>query len=312
MKAFISYSHADEAMLIKLKTHLAHLERERLLTSWTDQEISAGGRLNENISENLRDADLFIALLSPDYIASNYCYEKEFLKAIEMVKNGELIIVPIVIEPCEWLSTPFKDFKALPKDGKAISEWQNFNTAFLNVIQELRKLISGDNYQATNTATPNNVALPSRNYRLKKDFDSIQKLQFKQDTFEEVKELMIGFFKEVDSLEDVKHMVTRNNGNDFEAYLVNRNKINTESKLKISISADSDSSSHFTLGKSDLKYTFEETQDYYKSFELSNDEYGMFWINRNNPFNNREVQHMDSKAIANRIWDELIEKVGLV
>ncbi|RZL57484.1 MAG: toll/interleukin-1 receptor domain-containing protein, partial [Pedobacter sp.] len=92
MKAFISYTHADSAILDKLHTHLAQLKREGLLKSWTDREIKAGGLLNQQIEANLLESNLFLALLSPEYIASNYCYEIEFEKAIELNKQNKLII----------------------------------------------------------------------------------------------------------------------------------------------------------------------------------------------------------------------------
>ena len=144
MKAFISYSHKDSSFLERLHTHLTQIKRDGKLTSWTDEMIPAGGAVNDHISNNLETSQIFIALLSPDYIASNYCYEKEFAKAIKMLEKGILIIIPIIVEPCDWLNTPFREFKALPKDGKAITDWSNENTAFLDVIQNLRKLIGND------------------------------------------------------------------------------------------------------------------------------------------------------------------------
>jgi hypothetical protein len=137
MNAFISYSHQDIQMLDMLHKHLTQLERDKIITAWTDQEILAGQNLNQNISSALSNSKLFIALLSPDYIASSYCYEKEFKKALEMQEQGTIIIIPVIVEPCDWRSTPFKEFKALPKDGKAVTAWENKNTAFLDIIQNI-------------------------------------------------------------------------------------------------------------------------------------------------------------------------------
>lgn len=140
MKAFISYSHKDDNYLERLKVHLAQMKRDGLINEWTDEAINAGSSLNNVISDALDSSELFLALLSPDYIASNYCYNKEFETAQGMQDEGKLIIVPIIVEPCDWKQTPFGNLKALPKDGKAVSEWTNPNNAFLNVIDELRSL----------------------------------------------------------------------------------------------------------------------------------------------------------------------------
>ena len=84
MKIFISYSHADEQWLHILHKHLAQLQRDNIVSSWTDEQIMAGEKLNQKISNSLNSSDIFLALLSPDYIDSNSCYEKEFEKALEL------------------------------------------------------------------------------------------------------------------------------------------------------------------------------------------------------------------------------------
>ena len=84
MKAFISYSHKDESYLERLKVHLTQMKRDDLINDWTDKEIHAGESLDNVINDALSSSDLFLALISPDYIASNYCYDKEFEVAQKM------------------------------------------------------------------------------------------------------------------------------------------------------------------------------------------------------------------------------------
>jgi len=71
-KAFISYSHRDEKALGRLHTHLAMLRRENLIMTWYDREILAGDEIDREVSSNLRDSDLFLALVSPGFLDSNY------------------------------------------------------------------------------------------------------------------------------------------------------------------------------------------------------------------------------------------------
>ncbi len=140
--AFISYSHVDEKHLERLHKHMALLQRDGSLQTWTDHQIIPGRGLDEEVSQALRSSDIFIALVSPDYIASNYCYEKEFTEALRLEQEGQLQIVPVIIEPCDWLSSPLSQFMALPKDGRPISEWTNANVAYLDVVSGIRRLIS--------------------------------------------------------------------------------------------------------------------------------------------------------------------------
>ncbi|UIY23555.1 toll/interleukin-1 receptor domain-containing protein [Rhizobium leguminosarum] len=136
--AFISYSHADAKHLDRLHKHMAQLRRDEVFETWTDHAIVAGSKLDDEVFTALRASQVFIALVSPDYLASNYCYEKEFEEAQKLEAEGRLHIVPLIVEPCDWLSSPFSTRMALPKDGKPIPEWTNENVAYLNVIQGLR------------------------------------------------------------------------------------------------------------------------------------------------------------------------------
>src|ERR1700685_154356 len=102
MEAFISYSHYDSAMLEHLHTHLAQLRRDELITAWTDRNIDAGGQIDDQIGHALKNAQIFIALLSPQYIASRYCYEEEFSAALEREKSATITVVPVIVQPCDW------------------------------------------------------------------------------------------------------------------------------------------------------------------------------------------------------------------
>src|SRR4051812_47183550 len=101
---FISYSHTDEKSLEKLHKHLAMLKREGSINTWLDYRILPGDEIKREIISNLEKSHIFLALLSPDYLASNYCYEKEFLHALKLAEAGKLRIIPIILEPCDWLA----------------------------------------------------------------------------------------------------------------------------------------------------------------------------------------------------------------
>jgi len=117
-KAFISYSHRDEKALARLHTHLATLRREGKITAWYDREILAGEDIDSAIGSNLAASEIFLALVSPDFLGSSYCYEQEMAKALERHAENTLRVVPVIIEPCDWKSTPLGKLKAVPKDGK--------------------------------------------------------------------------------------------------------------------------------------------------------------------------------------------------
>ena len=127
----------------RLQTHLAMLRREGLIRDLCDREIPAGDDIDRMVAEKLNSCDLFLALVSPDYLASDYCYETEMTRALERHDASEAHVVPIIIEPCEgWRESPLGRLKALPEDGKPVSTWKNENEAFLNVAKELRRILT--------------------------------------------------------------------------------------------------------------------------------------------------------------------------
>ena len=83
MRAFISYSHNDKAALDRLHVHLKNLTREGRIETWYDRNILAGGELDAEIERELEASDLFLLLVSPDFIASDYCVEREMRRALE-------------------------------------------------------------------------------------------------------------------------------------------------------------------------------------------------------------------------------------
>ncbi|MDD4059582.1 MAG: toll/interleukin-1 receptor domain-containing protein [Kiritimatiellae bacterium] len=143
MKAFISYSHDDSEFLKELHKHLSALRRQKLLDTWTDREIDAGGVVDSQIEDAMKEASLFLLLVSSSFINSDYCYEKEFQRALEKQKAGRATIIPIIVRPCDWMIPELRKFKALPEDGKAVhsSHWHSADEAFADIAQGLRRLL---------------------------------------------------------------------------------------------------------------------------------------------------------------------------
>ena len=70
-------SHKDEGLRDQLETHLSMLKRQGFIETWHDRRITAGEPLEAAISGNLERADVVLLLVSPDFLASDYCYDKE-------------------------------------------------------------------------------------------------------------------------------------------------------------------------------------------------------------------------------------------
>jgi TIR domain/NACHT domain len=141
LSVFISYAHEDESWRQQLETHLSLLRRQGLIADWHDRRILAGDEWGRDIDEHLETAAIILLLISPDFLASDYCYQVEMRRALERHECGDVRVIPIILRPCDWQSSPFVHLQCLPPNGKALTEWNNQDVAFLEVAQGVRRVI---------------------------------------------------------------------------------------------------------------------------------------------------------------------------
>jgi TIR domain len=191
---FFSYSHKDEALRDQLETHLAMLKRQGFIETWHDRRITAGEPLDDTINVNLDRAEIVLLLVSPDFLASDYCYEKEMMRTLERHKAGACTVIPIILRPCDWHDAPFGGLLAAPKDGKPITQWPDIDAAFLDVTQAIKRALAarGATRPPAATAKPAaktpaaapQVQARSSNLRVAKRFTDHDKDEFQHDAFE--------------------------------------------------------------------------------------------------------------------------------
>jgi Protein kinase domain/TIR domain len=139
----ICYAHEDEALRVGLIKQLYVLQRQGLITLWHDRDISAGKEWEHEIDVHLNEAQIILLLVSPDFIASDYCYSIEMQQALDRHKLGEACVIPVILRPVYWKGTPFGKLQALPIDGKPITapNWGNIDEAFYSVAEGIHKLL---------------------------------------------------------------------------------------------------------------------------------------------------------------------------
>ena len=141
-KLFISYSHRDERYLKRLEIHLASLRREGVIAEWNDLMIVPGEQWRMTIGDRLESADCVLLLVTPDFIASDYCYSVEMGRALERHREGRALVLPVIVRPADWQHTPLGELQALPKDGRPIVEWADKDRAWLEVTSGLRRALA--------------------------------------------------------------------------------------------------------------------------------------------------------------------------
>jgi hypothetical protein len=137
VKIFFCYAHEDELLLNKLKSQLTPLQRQGLIDVWHDREISAGDEWEREIDEHLNAAQIILLLVSPDFMASDYCSSIEMKRAMERHERGEARVIPVILHPIYWRRSLFGKLQALPTDSKPVMDryWHNLDEAFFDVAE---------------------------------------------------------------------------------------------------------------------------------------------------------------------------------
>ncbi|MEX1154191.1 toll/interleukin-1 receptor domain-containing protein [Parvibaculum sp.] len=193
-KVFFSYSHADEALRDQLEKQLAMLRRQGAIDIWHDRRIGAGADFGREIDSHLEEADIVLLLVSADFLASDYCYDREMMRALERHEEGRAVVVPVILRACDWQGAPFGKLLATPTDGRPITQWPDRDQAFLEVTKAIKSAIARSDRPVAvpgpskppplSEAKANVIGPRSSNLRLAKEFSERDKDIFKHDAFE--------------------------------------------------------------------------------------------------------------------------------
>ena len=310
MKVFISYSHKDEAALERLHTHLAVLRRDGRIDEWFDRDILAGEEIDAEVAERLESSGLFLLLASPDFLASNYCVEREMERALERHRLGDARVVPIIVEPCDWASTPLRNLKALPRDGKPVSEWTNENNAYLDVVQELRRVLEAEEVphaaeqrEATAGVTPARSGV--RRYRVKRDFDEIDRGDFREAAFGVIQDYFEHAVAEIDAIEDLRGRFFSLSATSFTCTIVNKTREHGTAHITVHRSREN-------VGFGDISYSFTENAPPNTAngmFTIEADEFELYLSSMMGFVGQQE--RLAPEAAAEQLWEHFLEQAGV-
>ena len=84
--------------------------------------------------------------MSTSALASHYIETVEMKRALERAAAGEALVIPIILEDCQWKLPELKKFQALPAGAKPVRDWtphakgwKSVSDGLLAVFERLRK-----------------------------------------------------------------------------------------------------------------------------------------------------------------------------
>ncbi len=139
-KVFISYAKKDAEYLEDLETHLAMLKRQKFLDTWNVGEVELSQDVSVEVNKEIKTADIILLLVSAKYLANPDIWDSEITLAVERHARKEVILIPIILSPCEWKDTPFGGLVTLPRNNGVVSQMDR-DEAFAEIAGELRKIL---------------------------------------------------------------------------------------------------------------------------------------------------------------------------
>jgi hypothetical protein len=122
VRIFITYSHRDANYLREddFLGFLRELERHGA-SIWHDARIATGDRWDDAIRREIERTDIAIALVSQDFLNSQYCQSVEISDFLRRRASHGLRIYPIILGPCTWRRHEWlANTQSQPRDGRSI------------------------------------------------------------------------------------------------------------------------------------------------------------------------------------------------
>lgn len=251
MKAFISYTKADEKLKIKFRKHLKTTIDKHNLVIFDDHAIKPGETWEKRIWDEFNDSEIIFLLISIDFLNSDFCFNKELKKAIEKHNKKTATVIPVILKSCHWSSIEgLGSIQALPRGGHIIGgKFANQDIAFTEIALHLDAMLH-DHKKRKIKKIPNNKNKEYKSTRYKAVFFDLDGTLLREKenkpNFKYSWQLVWSFLGFPDSVRHSYHQEYLNNIISYERWCDITRDIFRENKLK---KAD-----FFTIAK-DIKLT---------------------------------------------------------
>ncbi|MYJ87809.1 MAG: TIR domain-containing protein [Rhodobacteraceae bacterium] len=256
----------------------------------------------------LESCTLFLLLISPNYLASNYCLNIEMKRALERNHAKTARVVPIILEPCDWKSTQLSQLKALPQDGKPVSNWKNKNEAYLDVVNKIRIILNTKvKSQPIVQGKANIRILPDKpsvkQYNVKRDFDEIDRSDFRNKAFRTIRNYFQHSVEDINTMENLKGRFNSLSDTSFSCTIINKNRNRGTAHITVHVGG------MFSGG---ISYSFQENAPSNSAngwFTVEADEYDLY-LNPMMAGANRG-EKINPNEVAELLWKIFLEQAGI-
>lgn len=142
MEIYISYDREDVASGNRLKQILKPSAKNFGFTTWSMQDILPGHKWQQDMASHLKEARLFVPMISADHFASDRC-QAETTAALQLEQRGRLRIVCVLLRPTDLELSPLENTLMLPMRDKPLTTWRSQDEAWLRVQRGILDTLKG-------------------------------------------------------------------------------------------------------------------------------------------------------------------------
>lgn len=141
LRVFLSYSHDDQAKQKLFRKNLVALENDGYITFWDDPNIKPDMDWRPEIDQELDAMDVFVGLLTTNFVASKFIQRVEFKRAIERRKDKTAKMWLVLVDDRRIEGTKFEGIQVLKPGGKAVCKHSSLRAGFDVAEKEIHQLV---------------------------------------------------------------------------------------------------------------------------------------------------------------------------
>ncbi|WP_019062650.1 toll/interleukin-1 receptor domain-containing protein [Streptomyces prunicolor] len=142
-RVVLSYARLDEAHRQTFRKHVADLERSGVHV-FDDRDIPTGVDWEPVLFDEMERADIIVLLLTPNFVASEFCMDSELPIAERRWKAGECRLFPVNVAPFDVAKDSFLGRLQRTPSDKSLTEYRTAAPKqWREVARQLRKLVEG-------------------------------------------------------------------------------------------------------------------------------------------------------------------------
>jgi len=170
-RVFVSYAREDKKWLdldyrFNLIPFLVESLKRQNVVFWFDKDLRPGDEFRAHIEAEIDQSQIAILIVSQAFLNSEFIEKYEMSRIVDRTKLGQMIIVPVLVEPCDWSEYPvLADRQMVPGAMPLIDftesdpKWARVKAEILDGLKVQIKRIRG---VQSPTPSQSNQATPSR------------------------------------------------------------------------------------------------------------------------------------------------------